>query len=157
MSLDFQNQIFILAGLAIAGFLAAAFFIFDLRKRLKKLYGGAKAGDLEKNLVSRVARAEAKLEEIEPRLKLVEEISQISVQKVGFLRFNPFQDTGGDNSFVLVMLDRENNGVLINSLYLREGIRLYAKKIEAGKTRQQLSEEEKKVLEETVLRVEPKG
>ncbi|HEY4526207.1 MAG TPA: DUF4446 family protein [Candidatus Paceibacterota bacterium] len=150
MDLNFQNQIFILAGLILAASAVAAFLIFDLKKKVKKLYGGRGDADLEKNLVGRIARTEAKLEEIEPRLKLVEEVAKISVQRVGFLRFNPFPDTGGDHSFVLVMLDRGNNGIIINSLYLREGMRLYAKKVDNGKSKQPLSEEEKKVLEETL-------
>ena len=76
----------------------------------------------------------------------------MSVQKVGFLRFNPFQDTGGDNSFALALLDRENNGVILSSFYTREGVRIYAKQIENGASRQALSDEEKKVLEEALNR-----
>lgn len=141
---------FILLGLLAAGFGVTAFFLFDLKRRVGKLYGAENNEDLEKNLVSRLAKTEARIEEIEPRLKLMEEISKISVQKVGFLRFNPFQDTGGDNSFLLVMLNRENNGIILTSLYMREGMKIYAKSVERGKAKQQLSEEEAGVLEETI-------
>lgn len=129
-------------------------FVFDLRKKVKILFGGgeSKEKDFQKDLVRRLTKAEVKLEGLEPRLNLLEEISKTSVQKVGFLRFNPFNDTGGDNSFVAALLDRENNGIIITSLYLREGMRLYAKRVTGGKTAQQLSEEEDKVLKETVQR-----
>lgn len=152
MSFIQENQFFILLGLIAASAGLLGWFIFDLQKKVKIIFGGeAKSGgDLQKDLLRRLTRAEVKLEEIEPRLNLVEEISKISVQKVGFLRFNPFADTGGDNSFVLALLNRENNGVIISSLYMREGIRTYAKKIEAGKSRYPLSEEENKVLDETI-------
>ena len=150
MEVIIQNQFFILLGLLAAGFGITAFFLLDLKKKVGKLYGTGDNADLEKNFVSRIARTETKLEEMEPRLKLMEDISKISVQKVGFLRFNPFQDTGGDNSFLLVMLDRGNNGIMLTSLYMREGMKIYAKSVEHGKTKQQLSGEEKKMLEETV-------
>ena len=81
---------------------------------------------------------------------MLEKISHVSIQKVGFLRFNPFQDTGGDQSFILTLLDRDNNGVLISSLYARGGVRIYAKNIERGKAKHPLSKEEKEVLEETI-------
>lgn len=141
---------FILLGLLTTGLAVTAFFLFDLKKKVEKLYGTGDDTNFEKNLVARIAKIEAKLEEIEPRLKLTEEISKISVQKVGFLRFNPFQDTGGDNSFLLVMLNRENSGIVLTSLYMRGGMRIYAKSVERGKTKQQLSDEEKRVLEETI-------
>ena len=146
--MDQQIIFFITLVLILAGFGVLGWLIFDLKKRVRILSGGeeTKDGNLIPELLRRISRAETKLEEAEPRLALVEEISKISVQKVGFLRFNPFDDTGGDNSFVLTLLDRENNGVLLTSLYLREGMRLYAKRVEGGETKQQLSEEESRVL-----------
>lgn len=151
MDYIFQNQFFILLGLLAAGFGIGAWFLSDLKKKMRMVLGGpASKTDFQKNLAGRVLRTETKLEELEPRLKLVEDISRISVQKVGFLRFNPFSDTGGDQSFVLVLLDRGNNGFILSSLYTREGVRVYAKNIERGKPKHALSEEEKRVLEEAV-------
>lgn len=151
-----QNQLFILLGtigVLILGFAVFGVLFYGLKKKVGVLFGGAKnkETDLQRNLIGRTAKTETKLQELEPRLEVVEAISKVSVQKVGFLRFNPFNDTGGDNSFVLVLLDRENNGVLLTSLYMREGVRTYAKKVEGGETRQPLSEEEKRVLDETIL------
>lgn len=151
MSIALENQFFVLLGLILLASGLLGWFLLDVRRRVAILFGdGGKGGDLQKDIIRRLARTEAKLEEIEPRLNLVEEISKVSVQKVGFLRFNPFTDTGGDNSFILAMLDRKNNGVILTSLYTREGMRIYAKRVEEGKTKQQLSEEEHKVLEETI-------
>lgn len=143
--------IFILLGLLILGLAFLAKIMFDMKKKIKMLLGGGKGGgDPQKDLLRRVVRAETKLEEVEPRLQIVEGLSKISVQKVGFLRFNPFQDTGGDNSFVIALLDRENNGVLVSSLYTRGGVRVYGKSVGQGKSKQPLSQEEQKVLEEAV-------
>ncbi len=78
----------------------------------------------------------------------IEKEGRSHIQKVGLLRFNPFKDTGGDQSFVLALLDEEDSGIVISGLYSRLGTRWYAKKIHLGKgIDYQLSNEEKKALE----------
>lgn len=68
----------------------------------------------------------------------------LHIQKVGLVRFNPFKDTGGDQSFILSMVDGNDTGVIISGLYSRSGTRWYAKKVVNGKaTEHELSEEEK--------------
>lgn len=147
-----QNTFFILGVVSATAAIMLGWLVWDLRKKVKMLWGddAIQDGDVHHGLVRRVAEAEARMKETEPRLALLESISRVSVQKMGFLRFNPFQDTGGDQSFVLVLLDRGHNGVVVSSLYSREGMRLYAKEISGGKSKQPLSEEEKKVLEDTL-------
>lgn len=133
--------------------LVGGWVIFDMRKKMKRLLGETGTSmeeDIAQDLIRRAARLEAKCEELDPRIDLLEKIATVSIQKVSFVRFNPFQDTGGDNSFILVLLDRTNTGVILSSLYTREGIRLYAKSIEAGKHKHVLSTEEEKVLEDTI-------
>jgi len=126
--------------------------LIRIRRRFRRLFGGKEApdGNFESNLVRRVIETELQLEEIAPRLRRVESVAEKSIHKVGFMRFNPFSNTGGDNSFVCTLLDAGDNGVLISSLYTREGVRLYGKPVEQGVSRYPLSEEEKKVLEETL-------
>lgn len=71
------------------------------------------------------------------------------IQKVGLLRFNPFKDTGGDQSFILSLLDKNDSGVIISGLYSRSGLRWYAKRVINGKgTEHELSDDEKKALKE---------
>jgi hypothetical protein len=80
--------------------------------------------------------------------------SPVSVSSSGFrfslLRFNPFSDTGGEQSFVLSLLDGGGNGILLTSLHGRGTTRFYAKRVNAGKTDQELSAEEKKALSEAL-------
>ncbi|KKT73525.1 MAG: hypothetical protein UW68_C0007G0010 [Candidatus Collierbacteria bacterium GW2011_GWB1_44_6] len=72
-------------------------------------------------------------------------------QKLGFKRYNPFTDTGGDQSFTAAFLDDNGNGIMISSLHSRENTRLYAKKVENGKvTSQALSREEQEVINEAL-------
>lgn len=71
------------------------------------------------------------------------------IQKIGLVRFNPFKDTGGDQSFILSLVDGNNTGVIISGLYARSGTRWYAKKVVKGKSLEHtLSDEEKKALSE---------
>jgi hypothetical protein len=71
--------------------------------------------------------------------------------KVGLSRFNPFQNMGGDQSFVLCLLDNTNSGAIITSLHNRDSTRVYAKQIKNGQGESQsLSDEEVKLLAKTV-------
>lgn len=156
MSILLSYQSLIILAAAAAGFVFLFRRVLSLDRAIKRLLGGTDGSDTEKDLqmdmLRRIARMEAKLEEIDPRLDLLDAISRASIQKVGFVRFNPFSDTGGDNSFILALLDRQNSGVLISSLYLREAVRVYAKAVERGKSKHILSEEEQKLLNDTIQR-----
>jgi hypothetical protein len=82
-------------------------------------------------------------------LKELEELKKentFNVQKVGIIRFNPFNDVGGDQSFSIALLDGNNNGVVITSLYTREGNRVYGKPIKGNSSEYPLSEEEKEAI-----------
>ena len=68
--------------------------------------------------------------------------SQFSVQKIGLIRFNPFSQVGGNQSFSLAVLDKNDDGVIITSFYTREGNRVYGKPIRKAKSRYPLSQEE---------------
>lgn len=73
----------------------------------------------------------------------------LHIQKVGLVRFNPFKDTGGDQSFILSLIDGKDTGVIISGLYSRSGTRWYAKRVVEGKgVEHELSEEEKRALKE---------
>lgn len=77
----------------------------------------------------------------------IEKDGQLHIQKIGLLRFNPFKDTGGDQSFILALVDAKDTGVIISGLYSRSGTRWYAKKVVDGKgVEYELSDEEKKAL-----------
>ncbi len=152
MPIPIELQIAILFFLLIVLFFVLLRMVLRVERRVKTIFSGSgeTEEELKRNIIRRTAWLEAKAEELERRIEPLEAISKTSVQKVGFLRFNPFQDTGGDNSFALALLDRENNGVILSSFYTREGVRIYAKQIENGASRAALSDEEKKVLDEAL-------
>ena len=70
-----------------------------------------------------------------------------AVQKVGLVRFNPFNDGGGNFSFSLALLDERNTGIIFTSMYGREQNRIYTKKIDQGKCEIKLTEEEEQAVE----------
>lgn len=87
------------------------------------------------------------LEDLRSLYDKLEKSSLSHIQKVGLVRFNPFKDTGGDQSFILALVDAENTGVVISSLHTRTGTRWYAKGIVRGKgVEHELSREEEKAL-----------
>ena len=90
--------------------------------------------------LTEVRAAKAEMQELE------ENQQAMRVQKVKLMRYNAFADTGSDLSYSLSLLDENNNGVVLSSIYGREDNRTYAKPIENGKSTYNLSEEEKKVL-----------
>ncbi|NTV41155.1 MAG: DUF4446 family protein, partial [Candidatus Moranbacteria bacterium] len=77
-----------------------------------------------------------------------------SIHKVGIVRFNPFKDIGGDQSFALALLDGKDCGIVISSLHTREGTRIYSKPVIKGiSEKYTLTEEEKNAIKEaTVLK-----
>lgn len=70
--------------------------------------------------------------------------------RFSIIKFNPFSDTGGEQSFVISLLDRGGSGILLTSLNGRGISRLYAKRVVAGKTDLELSAEEKQALSQAM-------
>ncbi len=112
----------------------------------------------KKDLVSSLNHLISKTEENSDNIKNIFEKLEKNIeenkkhlQKIGFLRYNPFTDTGGDQSFSLCLLDENGDGIMISSLHSRENTRLYSKKIEGGKTQNQvLSKEELEVIKQAL-------
>ena len=69
-------------------------------------------------------------------------------QRVGLVRFNPFEDTGGNQSFALALLDADGNGWVLSSLHARTGTRLYAKAVRGGRSDGALSDEETEAIKQ---------
>lgn len=79
----------------------------------------------------------------------LEEEEKTHFQKIGIVRFNPFSDTGGSQSFTMALLDKEDNGVVMTSLYARTGNRWYIKSIKDGSGKDvELSREEKAAIKQ---------
>jgi hypothetical protein len=103
--------------------------------------------DVLANMTRDLHIAKKDIDQLINRCDTIEKRQQFHIQKIGLLRFNPFKDTGGDQSFILALLDAKDTGVVITALYSRSGTRWYAKKVAKGKgLEHELSEEETKVI-----------
>ena len=121
----------------------------QLERHYRALTAGTDGGSLEEVLhdhVRRVREAAERVQELDTMVMRIERSSRSHLQRVGFLRFNPFRDTGGDQSFALALTDEVGNGVVISSLHSREVTRVYAKPLAAWETSYQLTEEEQQVI-----------
>lgn len=87
-----------------------------------------------------------KVKELEGEVEEMRKRSRTSIQGVGVVRFNPFSDVGGDQSFSLAMLDGDKNGAVITGFYSREGSNVYGKAIKGGNSDYALAEEEKEAI-----------
>ncbi len=99
------------------------------------------AGVLDAHLAKVLAVARRQ-DELDAHSVLLETQAGRSVQGVSVVRFNNFEDTGGNQSFVLALLDPAGDGAVINSLHARNQTRLYAKAVRAGAAEGALSDEE---------------
>lgn len=86
-------------------------------------------------------------EELQTHIKNLYVQERKHVQKTGILRFNPFADSGGEQSFILAILDGNDSGVVVTSLHNRGTTRWYAKTVRQAKgVDYQLSQEEEKAI-----------
>ena len=103
---------------------------------------GASLHDLLAGNASAVARASERMSEMEAMHTAIDQRSQRSLQHIGLVRYNPFDDTGSDQSFVLALLDDRRDGVVISSLHGRANTRIFAKPVTDGSSSHNLSDEE---------------
>jgi len=119
-----------------------------LRRRLRRILPGAQTG-LDEVLDAQLQRAEALAIRVDALVRLQQELDtalQRTIQRVGVVRFNPFPDSGGDQSFAIALLDRIGNGLVISSLHSRSDTRVFAKQIANGRSRHPLSDEEQNAI-----------
>jgi hypothetical protein len=128
------------------------YWFYRLGKHYNQLTNGIDKTNLKEILeevLIKTKASEAKIEKLEQWCLKLEKENAFCIQKVGLIRFNPFADTGSDQSFVLAILDRNNTGMVISSLHSRAGTRWYAKSVKSGRgIEHELSVEEEKAVKE---------
>ena len=143
--------VLIVAGVGLVVMLVLqAIQINQLRQRLEMLTRGADGRSLEGVLdanLELVHQVSEDLDDLTARTARLEVQSASYVAHVGLVRFNPFPDTGGNQSFALAMLDGTGDGFIVSSLHSRTGTRIYAKAVAAGKAESSLSAEESQAMD----------
>lgn len=139
----------LLVALIIAWLVALQRRLDRMLREYQALMTGTEGGNLEEILrdhITRLQRTTAKVDDLAQLSQQMEKALQRSLQRVGVVRFNPFPDTGGDQSFAIALLDPHGDGVVISSLYGRTGSRVYAKPVKGGESTYALSAEEREAI-----------
>jgi len=132
----------------------------SIGRRLASLTQGGDETSLEDVLGSHLERVKQVVSDVDgvaARTAAVERGLQGSLGRVGLVRFNPFEDTGGNQSFALAMLDGRGDGFVVSSLHARAGTRVYAKAIAAGASEAALSDEESEAVRLALAKPAPGG
>jgi len=127
-----------------------------LNQRFTAALGGTEKDSLETTLISHLAKVEAvdqKLTLLTSQYDKLLGMTALASQKISIVRFNPFGDTGGDQSFSLAVLDAHDSGYVLTSIHGRQGTRVYVKPVDFGTSKYTLSAEEQQALGQAVKRV----
>lgn len=108
---------------------------------------GASMEEVLDDCINKVNGVIDKNKEIEYELNTVKRNMLYCLQKVGVVRYNAFDNVGSDLSFSIALLDNNDDGVVISSLYSRETSSTYAKPVIGGKSKYPLSAEEIKAID----------
>lgn len=133
--------------------------VYRLRSRFNLSLGSGSNQPLEEQLAVNLEKNEEikqKLQHLTREYERISDLVALASQKISVVRFNPFGDTGGDQSFALAVLDAQNSGYVLTSIHGRQGTRVYIKPVDFGQSKYQLSSEEQKVLGQAIKRTPDK-
>jgi len=141
-----NNLLFLLAGFIFLWLGILTFFLFRTIRHYQKLTEGIEKKHLQavlEKVLKDLGEKEKQINNLLKQVKKLEKENLYNIQKIGLVRFNPFSEVGGNQSFSLAILDGEDSGLVISSLHSREVTRIYAKPVKKGKAiGYQLSTEE---------------
>lgn len=139
----------------LALFVAAVLYwrLRQTRARYRALLTGVDGADLEQLLndhIRRVDELQGVVDALSRQMDVLEARLPRALQRVGVVRFNPFDDVGGDQSFAIALLDEHGSGLVLSGLYAREKVRVYAKAVEEGRSPYPLTAEERQAIEQAL-------
>lgn len=121
-----------------------------LRKKYESFMRGKDTESMEETLLSCIERT-SEIDKVNRMLQedmlTLKKVQRMTYQKMGMVKYNAFREMSGDLSCVLALLDQEDNGFIINSIYGKEGSYCYVKEVASGECEIILSEEEKLALQ----------
>ena len=124
-----------------------------VEKKYRKMMRGTNSRNIEEVINSNLDNIDVALNNSKESLERCEKIAEdlkSCVNKVAIMRYKAFEDVGSDLSFSIAILDSYNDGVIITGIYSRHDSTTYAKPIDKGISRYDLSEEELHVLNEAI-------
>jgi hypothetical protein len=155
--MSIQEIIFLSVGIVIFILIVINIFLFiyslKANKKIDILLEKGKVKDFKDIFLTQKERNDdfgKQLKEVFLKIENLEKISEKTIQKVGLIRFDPFNEMGGKQSFALAMLDDKDNGFVISSLFVKEGNRVFAKPVKNGKSDYILSKEELEAISKAI-------
>ena len=124
-----------------------------MKKRYKKMMTGVDGANLERTMIGCIDSIKAinnENEKLWAETKEIKDLLQRAVTRMAIVRFRAFEDMGGDLSYAVAMLDSNNNGVIMSSIFAREDSRSYAKPIVNGQSTYALTKEEEEALQQAL-------
>lgn len=124
-----------------------------LSKKYKYFMDGENGVNIERKLsveVKEIREATASLKDLFERQDSIQKTQSNTFQKIGFVKYNAFENIGNDLSFALTLLDGNNNGICLSSIYGRNESRVFSKPIYHGRASVALSNEEEESLHEAL-------
>lgn len=124
-----------------------------LEKKYRKMMRGSNGKNLEDLINSKIDEIDKSMEMSKESLEKYKEIKEemkSCVNKIAIMRYKAFEDIGSDLSFSIAILDDYNDGVILTGIYSRQDSTTYAKPVDKGISRYELSEEEEHVLNEAI-------
>lgn len=120
-------------------------WIILLEQRIKRLTAGRKVASLEDTIADLgedVERIMLTWKQAEERFANLDERLKKQISHVKTVRFNPFADQGGNQSFATALVNEHGDGVVISSLYARDKMSVYSKPVKNRQSEFDLTEEE---------------
>ncbi|MBA3586934.1 MAG: DUF4446 family protein [Chloroflexi bacterium] len=142
----------VLAGLVlllVIGFLVQSTRIGRAVRTYRELVRDQDGGTLHDRLVGsaeQAVRAGERMNEMEAMHSVMDQRTRRSLQHIGLVRYNPFDDTGSDQSFAIALLDDQRDGIVLSSLHGRTNTRIFAKPVADGGSPHNLSDEESQAI-----------
>jgi hypothetical protein len=131
--------------LLLIGFLVQSARLGRAVRDYRELVRGTDGATLHDRLVGSAeqsVKASERMGRIEAMHSVIEARTRRSLQHIGLVRYNPFEDTGSDQSFAIALLDDARDGIVISSLHGRSNTRVFAKPVTGGESQHALSDEE---------------
>jgi hypothetical protein len=138
-----------LVALLLIGWLAMFLRLRRLSRQIAALTRGVDGRNLEEVLAAHletVAQTSRRMDALEQAVAVLQAQMPTCLRYASLIRYDAFEDVGGEQSFSLALLDERRNGVVLTSVYSRLDVRVYAKAIRNGQASHALSEEEARAL-----------
>ena len=140
-----------LAAFLLLAWIFTALSLRRLSLRIQTLARGADGHNLEQTLTAhldKVEQTQRQMTALEQAVAVLQTQLPGCLQRVHLLRYDAFEDVGGEQSFSLALLNAQNDGLVLSSVYSRMEVRVYAKAIQNGRPSHTLSQEEERLLRE---------